>query len=201
MVKPNPLKPHPYPPRNLHTRPLPLLELHTRWWRSFIGGNDPLEFDYRAGHRFNAPEGEYGILYMGSDAHCVFIETFDDPACSRVSSEKLEQQWFCEVTTTRPLRLVDLTGSGLRTIGADGRLCTGTYNITRHWGVALWHHPAQVDGLYYLSRNDPSRRNLALFNRARSVLQLNSTFRLKARATLLASILNTYQLGVNEHEE
>jgi hypothetical protein len=201
MVKSNLLKPHPPPPRNLQARPLPLIELHTRWWRSFIGGNDPLEFDYSAEHRFNAPEGEYGILYLGSDAHCVFIETFDDPACFHVPVEKLDEQWFCMVTTSRPLRLVDLTGSGLRTIGADGRLCTGTYDITRLWGVALWHHPAQVDGLYYLSRNDPSRRNLALFDRARSVLQLNSSFRLKERATLLAAILNTYQLSVSEHED
>jgi hypothetical protein len=201
MVKSNPLKPHPPPPTDLHTRPLPLIELHTRWWRSFIGGSDPLEFDYRADHRFNAPEGDYGILYLGSDAHCVFIETFDDPARLRVPATKLEEQWFCVVSTTRPLRLVDLTGSGLRTIGADGRLCTGTYAITRLWAVALWQHPAQVDGLYYLSRNDPSRRNLALFDRAGSVLQMHSTFRLKARATLLASILDTYQLTVSEHED
>lgn len=201
MVKSNLLKAHPPPPRNLHTRPLPLIELHTRWWRSFIGGNDPLDFDYSDGHRFNATEGEYGILYLGSDAHCVFVETFDDPARFRIPVVKLNEQWFCEVTTTGLLRLVDSLSAGVRAISADGRLCTGNDDMTCFWGIALWQHPAQVDGLYCLSRNDPSRRNLALFDRASSVLQMNRSLSRKELVMLLASILDTYQLVVSEHED
>ncbi len=198
MANPRPLKPHPLPPSDLYERPLPLTEGQSEWWHSFSEGETPLQFSNRTDHRFSAPEGDYGMLYLGSDAHGVFVETFDDPALSTVPISMLEQQRWCTVTTIRPLRLVDLTGSGLRTIGADARLCTGEYDITRAWGLALWHHPARVDGLYYLSRNDPSRRNVALFDRAASSLQVATVFRLQDHPSLLTTILETYRLDLRE---
>ena len=29
-----------------------------------------------SGYRFDAPDGEYGVLYVGADPHVAFIETF-----------------------------------------------------------------------------------------------------------------------------
>jgi hypothetical protein len=56
-----------------------------------------------------------------------------------------------------------LTGGGLSQIGADARLTTGSYAVSKRWCLAFWEHPQRVDGLYYRSRHDLSRFCIVLF--------------------------------------
>jgi hypothetical protein len=64
------------------------------------------------------------------------------------------------------IRLADLTGARLRTLGADARLTTGNYEVTHVWGLPFWEHPDQVDGLVWHSRFDDERLAIGLFDRA-----------------------------------
>ena len=68
------------------------------------------------------------------------------------------------LTPNRDLRLVDLAGAGLTRIGADGRLTTGSYEISQAWSQALYRHSDRVDGLYYRSRHDLSKLCVALYD-------------------------------------
>jgi hypothetical protein len=70
-----------------------------------------------------------------------------------------------KLDAARPLRLVDLTGPGLAQLGADARLWSGSIRIAQLWSQALFNHPEQPDGIYYLSRLNPARCCAAIFDR------------------------------------
>jgi hypothetical protein len=49
---------------------------------------------------------------------------------------------------TEELRFVDLIEPGrLTSIGADGRLATGSYKVAQQWSAALKRHPTKPDGI------------------------------------------------------
>lgn len=151
--------------------------------------------------RFDDLEQQFGVLYAGADEHCAFIETFGQSTGLRtVGWSDLQRYSLCRITTNRPLHLVDLTGSGLAQLGADARLFAGEYVIAQCWSHTFYHHSAQPDGIYYPSRHDPSRRCLALFDRAEadvSVLPIGSLAASSHRG-LLGRILDTYTFGVHQ---
>jgi hypothetical protein len=67
-----------------------------------------LFFDRAAGNRFDAPDRSYGVMYLGADAHCAFIETFGQATGDRFATQHaLEQRLLSVVETKRILRLVD----------------------------------------------------------------------------------------------
>lgn len=100
------------------------------------------------------------------------------------------------VRASRPLRLVDLTGRGLTTIGADERLCSGNYDVSREWARAIHEHPARPDGIYYRARHDPSQRSVAVFDRAARAITIEPDGSLLFDATLLAQLLRRYQINM-----
>jgi hypothetical protein len=136
---------------------LPLLVGVGPWLRIHRLGYEPVFFGRAGKSRFDAPGGEYGVLYAGVDAHCAFIETLGHETGVRVLNDiDVRMRGLARIETRRPLRLVDLTGAGLAHLGADERLCSGDYSVAQRWSLALWQHPARPDGLYHRSRHDPS---------------------------------------------
>jgi hypothetical protein len=135
------------------------------------------------------------------DEHVAFIETFGrDLSYRLVTHGELLSRALAKITLRRRLKMVDLTGAGLATLGADARLCTGSYAVAQVWSAAFWSHPAEPDGLLWRSRFDPERFCVAVFNRAANDLMVSSAGHL-ARAqhrALLGSILDTYQFGYVE---
>lgn len=191
--------PHPLPLDDLAERPLPLTELPQSWFCIHRSEYAPLHFGRAGGNRFDAPAGEYGVLYVGSDAHCAFIETFGHATGVQfVTMTALQARDLALIAPRRPLRLVDLTGPGLAHLGADERLCTGEYTVAQRWSLALRRHPDRPDGLYYRSRHDPSRTCAALFDHLADALTVLPLGSLAARAQKrrLAEILDTYRFGL-----
>lgn len=151
-------------------------------------------------YRFDAPAGEYGVLYAGEDDFCAFVEAFGDPLDIRVISRgDLRQYCLSRVTASRPLHLVDLTAHGLSQLGADGRLTSGDdYALSQRWGRALWGHPQQPDGLVYRARHDPSKESVAIFDRATLVLRLRRLRRVLDDQAHLGEILKCYGFALVE---
>ena len=176
-ASPADLGPLPLPPADLASRVLPIVHLGRSWYRVHPCVHGALFFNRLPVARFNAPAGEYGTMYLGSELACCFVETFGrldtaaGAAVRTVSQAQLLAACLSEVAPTRPLSLVDLTGPGLRRIDADARLFAGDHADARVWGCALWQHPAQPDGLLVPARHDPSLLSVALFDRARSSVQ------------------------------
>ena len=173
--------PHPEPPADLSTRPLPIVEDAGPWLRIHQTRYAALHFGRSGDGRFDAPLGEYGMLYAGSDAHAAFAETFgQSTGINTVTSASLAGRSLSSIEAIRPLRLVDLTGPGLARVGADERLCSGDHEVAQRWAREFWHHPEAPDGLRYRARHDPSRPCVALYDRADPML----------RATLLGGMLD-----------
>jgi hypothetical protein len=196
---------HPEPPAALQQRPLPLVSAAGPWYRLHDAERDPLYFGRTSLFRFDAPAGEFGALYLAGDPQGAFVETFGrlETGGSLVTTAALARRCLTRVTSQRPLQVVDLTGAGLRRIGADNRLSTGDYQIAQRWALRLWQHPEQPDGVQYRSRHDPSRKCLALFDRVCAVLlaeRLGSLLEIPL-VPLLAEILETYQYGLIRVDE
>jgi RES domain-containing protein len=192
-------EPHPDPPTNLHQSGLPLYEAHGPWIRSHPRRYQPLHFGNTGFNRFDAPGGQYRILYVAADVHGAFIETFGRQLGERrLEAAHVASRALSQVTHGHPLQLVDLTGPGLSQIGADTRLTAANYDLSQRWALALHEHPDQPDGLLYRSRHDPSRLCAAIFDRAASALTATPLGSLadSSNAALLADLLDTYDYAL-----
>jgi len=192
--------PHP-PPPELDGRPLPLRTLDQPWFRVHPRALSGVFFGRSGLHRFDAPEGEFGVLYLGADPHAAFIETFGHGhagADRLVTLRALRRRLLSRVELDRPLRLVDLTESGLVRIGADMRLCTGDYTVAQRWSAALRGHADAPDGLLYRSRHDGARLCAAVFDRAAPAASSTPLGALSepVNRRLLADLLDTYDFGL-----
>ncbi len=185
-------------PGNLHERPLPIHSTAQWWVRLHRCRHQAKYFGRTRGHRFDPPQGEYGVLYAGQDEACAFVEVFGDPLDVRLLVLRtLRQYCLAAVHVARPLRLVDLTGPGLRRLGADARLIGGTdYHYSQQWALALWRHPDGPDGLLYRPRHDPSRRAVAIFDRASTAIRTKPLRRLTDDTKALGRLLDLYGFGL-----
>ena len=158
-------------------------------------------------YRFDAPEAEYGVLYVGSDECCAFIETFGDSRNAageiEVARDDLQHECIAVIRPTAALHVVDLTGPGLSNIGADGRLCVeDNYGVSQLWSRALWSHPDRPDGLLYRARHDQGRTSLALFKSDDQdgpgglTEEVRGSLLARANVRMLRNILSTYRVSL-----
>ena len=198
---------HPLPPVDLASRSLPIVRIKATWWRVYdTFYPDPIFFGRTGRNRYDAPVDAsgarpYGVLYVARDPHGAFVETFGHATGVRVIDRTaLAHRGIAKVTASRPLRLVDLRGSGLARIGADEALCAGPdYTVSQAWSAALHDHPKAPDGLIYRARHDPSRFSVALFDRVSPVIRarpVGKSFVDPKNERLLADLLDTYDFGL-----
>lgn len=197
MAPPRP-RPLPPPPGDLDLRVLPVVSHRDVLIRIYALARAPDFWGTTTLNRFDAPAGEFGVLYAAADRHGAFIETYGDTLDRTITEDSLAVRGWAQITPVRPLRLVDLSGNGLARIGADGRLCDGDHTVAQRWSLALWRHPASVDGLYYRARHDPSRMSVALFDRAATAVHVVPDGRLmdSRHADLLGNILDEYDFSI-----
>jgi hypothetical protein len=191
--------PPPLPPADLARRRLPIEVCRPGWslFRIHDRVREPLHFGRIGSNRWDAPGGEYGVLYLAEDVAGAFAETFlRDIGATLVSQAALSRKRISTMVAAAPLRLVDLTGPGLARIGATASVVHGDYATTQRWSHRLWSHPDRPDGLLYRSRHDPSRRCIALFDRAGIELSVTSTHRVDANGPQFAEILSRYRIGL-----
>jgi len=153
------------------------------WRRIHRTADRPVFFGPRSGqppiHRFDAPGGEYRVLYLGRSLEAAFVETLlRNPAIPVVERRAVELRSASVLTSLRTLRLVDLTGAGLSRIGADARIAAGPYAVSGRWALALWRHSDAPDGLLYRSRHNPDHLCAAVFDRPDARFETASSERL-----------------------
>ena len=192
---------HPPPPDDLARRDLPLVQLRRTFWRvNERSYDDPLYFGSSGRHRFDSADGKFGVCYLAFDVFGAFIEVFGRPPGTKlVALQALEDRQAIEATLSRPLDVVDLTGSGLSRIGADTRLSGGgDYELSQMWASAIYDHPSVPDGIVYRSRHDPERKSLAAFDRCSDVFEVKSTFHLadKEFRSTLVRVLDHYGFAI-----
>lgn len=187
---------HPEPPSDLQTRQLLLRNTSQAWLRIYKVSNKPIYFGRTRKNRFDAPNDEFGVMYVANDLHGAFIETFGRSFSKVVTMNSLSVTGLARIHVSRELKLIDLAESGsLAKIGADNRLsCDTDYALTQRWSKALYDHPANIDGILYMSRLDPKRLSCALFDRISDVVKAEGlgTLGRPEHAGQIALVLDTY---------
>ena len=192
------------PPADLHERNPLIYTVSTGdvWFRSYQTGRAPVFFGKNRVHRWDAPNGEYGVLYLGADEYCAFMESIGRGILRTrfVPAAQLKQGRLCKIGFTRNLRLIDFVGSGgLARLGAESSVTSGSgYRNSQRWSRALKSHPGKPEGIYYRSRHDPARAACALFDAcARHVRIIEECGSWAEQPRLLGPILDHYGFGTD----
>jgi hypothetical protein len=172
------------------------------WYRSHPDGRDPVFFGRNRAHRWDAPKGDYGVLYLGSDERCAFMESIGRGVLRTrlVPASQLKTRRLSKIRFSRELRLVDLVASGgLTRLGAEGSLASGRgYRNSQRWSEALRSHPANTDGIYYRPRYDPALTACALYDECKPFIEVVEDCGTWAdQSVLLGAILDHYQFGTD----
>lgn len=192
-------EPHPLPPDDFYQISLPITASHQTWYRlNPVPYSSSIYFDKSGRGRFDHPSASYGILYVSEAIEGAFIECFGrNLGIKAVAEADIKTRNLFEITSKHSLKLVDLLGSGLVKIGADARITSGSYTVSRAWVEAIYNHPQQVDGIRYYSRHDNNLVCCGLFQRTKEVLTEKNTFNLvDNHLTKLGEILNYYEYGL-----
>jgi hypothetical protein len=191
---PRRLEPLPSPAASLNDRDLPIVSADRTYVRIHRSEHQPAFWGRTGNNRFDAPNGEYGVLYAAETFDGAFIETFGDVSPKTVSVNALTVRGVAAVSPARELHLVDLAGAGLSQLGLDARVCTDHHAIAQEWSHALWAHPSQADGIWYAARHDASQRSVAIFDRTSSIVTVRAVAGLMddSQRTATAHALDRY---------
>ena len=193
-----PLGRSPEPSRRLHSIRLPISEIEREWYRSHRTSRSAVYFGRNRAYRFDAPDGEYGVLYVGADPYVAFIESFQIAGIRpAITESKLKERSLSRIRARGALRLVNLADSGTLTrVGADARIFTASYTLPQRWSRAIQTHPEQADGILYRPRHDPARLAAAFFDRIADRIAAENLGTWLDQKTVLGDVLDTYGVAL-----
>lgn len=129
---------------------------------------------------------ERRILYAAASPLTCLAEVYQ--ARRRIHA-RLGEPWLTGFTTTRRLRLLDLSGTWPTRIGASMAINTGSRARARRWSRALYDAFAEADGLWYASSMHANAPALALYERAEDALPRAPSFHRALADPLLRTLL------------
>lgn len=181
--------------------PLTLVAADSKWWRIHRTERPPVYFGPAPGqpptYRFDAPGGQYRVLYIGQSLSAAFVETLlRNPRIPFIERSELEERSAAVLTNRHELKLVDLRGGGLSQIGVDNRITTGSYDVAGRWALALWRHADTPDGILYRSKHDPNHVCAAVFDRVHCKFEASTTTPLMDVPHHRAPILGAHGKGI-----
>jgi len=198
-------------PRSLPTVVLPAGQ---QLWRIHPSELHPVWFGPEPGspphNRFDAPNGEYRVCYLGDSLEVSFAETLiRQPRERLIGRAALESRSATPFPLTRDVKLVRFHGPGLVRLGLGADVAHGhPYDRCQQIALELWQHPDQVDGIEYRSRWDNDRLCFAMFDRAGEALDyLDRHDRLEysnepdpavslTRPDVIGPLLRLYDIGI-----
>lgn len=166
---------------------------------------DPLSFGKHATRfsdpRRRIPGNRFGVLYLGETLKVCFVETIlrdrRDGTVGEIDLEESEltDRNYSEIQVRAPLRLIDLRDDRLVRMGIPTDVARGTHQaLARRWSLAIFNHPAAVDGIVYPSRLI-NQTNLAIYDRAIAKLTPQKTVGLD-RAPGIGRVLDDYKVAL-----
>jgi hypothetical protein len=176
-----------------------------------IAWRDPashLRFRRDAAYRFDAPDNSFGVLYAAFDLETAFAETVlrDRPMRAGAASIPLDYAELEERVVVslegqgraNALQLIKLYDEGLVAARTDNSISSADdYALTQRWAQAFHEHPAQADGIVYMSRYLGARRSVALFERAATRIAIGAVMPILDHPEL-ARILDLFSVAI-EH--
>lgn len=197
------------PPKDFDRVELALVEVEpaTLLRLAFRAVATQIPFRTSARYRFDAPAGQFGVLYAAFDLATAFSETVlrttpqltpagQEPLLTYEELSRRRVVQLAAVAGTEPLRLIKLYDEGLAAAQTDNRIATDDdYATTRLWAQSLWSHPIKADGIVYLSRFMGGRRSVVLFDRCRSRIRRGRVLPLMSHAEFPA-LVEDFRLAI-----
>ena len=150
------------------------------------GTLDPIRFSASMRNRFDSPSGSFGVIYAAFDLSTCFAESITRDANSQPlqhggiivsDAADIQTRLVAVLTCQRPLRLANMTDSGLYGVGAEaGEFNSVSYqSTTQVWSEQIFGRAESVDGILYRSRFLNGRTAVAIFDRGGSNVMLGAT--------------------------
>ena len=116
----------------------------------------------RGRFRFDAPSGEFPVIYTADNESACFAEVFGDKRLIEVVDG--DRRLF-RLSATRSLRLLQLDdGAVSMSFNLDARICTiKPYRRTQLWSRAFHRWFPDLDGLRYVPRHATGKTNYCLY--------------------------------------
>lgn len=148
------------------------------------GGQDPLWFGPGQGrpprHRFDSPDGGYGVCYLAHTPAGAFVESFlRDPesegaALRILVASELRRREIVAVRLARSLKVARLRGPGLSWRGITASVSSSpVYGESQRLSAAIHGEDDETVGIEYRCRHDDDQLAVALFDRAGSALRVD----------------------------
>lgn len=188
----------PLPPADLDSRSLPLEKISRGrvYKRLHPYDADAVYFNKTNDYRFNAPNEQYGVLYVAEELKGAFAETLlRHPGKTLIDQRDIDAKAVSEIKIRSQLNLVKLFGHGLVRVGATATVSSGDYAISQAWSLALWRHPQKPDGIIYRANHDNDQICLALYEHTRKHVRMVKTVPLGSEP-FLAELFDHYGVGI-----
>lgn len=174
----------------------------TPWLRIHRQGKGPLWFGPAVGtppvNRFDDPEGQFRVSYLGTTVEVCFAETFlRNPPVRILALSDLSTRSIATIRVRRELRVIPVYGPNLARLGVTAAVATGNdYGPSQSLSRRLLEHAAAPDGILYRSRHDDSAMCVCIFERAKDGLEVIAQRPLTQDYKRLAHLLNRYGLAL-----
>ena len=179
--------------------PITVLSPGAELWRIHGRAHDPLHFGTGGLNRFDAPEGVFGVCYLGDSLEVSFLEVFVRGSRHRmVHRNDLRTRSASAFRVLKACRLLRLHSEGLVALGLPADMPhSEPYTACQALALAVHRHAAGVDGIEYRSRWDDRRLCVAIFDRTEARIDPAPirTVRLDDLAAL-QPILHAYDIRV-----
>ncbi len=160
------------------------LEPDTRLWRLYFRGGEHGTL-WRDMRRYGPCQARFdhhqpptrlqrlGILYAALAGPTCLAEVFQ---ASRVIDRRALAPWLCAFDLTKPLRLLNLTGSWPARAGASMAITSGPRPRSQRWARVIYQAYKESDGIYYPSSMHANRPAIALFERGARAIPKHPAF-------------------------
>jgi hypothetical protein len=171
----------------------------SRLFRIHHQDNGPLWFGPKPGeppaNRFDAPGGEFRVLYAALGMAGSFVETILHRPVGRIVKRAYVDQRCCStLVVRRDIQVAALHGSGLLFHGAPPAISAGLdYAISRSFSLAFHSQHPSIDGIAYRSSHNDDEVCLALFDRVGAhVFEVDATESLRNLSTQVEAIMDRH---------
>ena len=121
----------------------------------------------RPGNRFDAPNGEFRVLYASARLEGAFVETILRRPKHRILRRAfVDERAWTVLRLVSSVRLAKVFDEGLQALGVDaGEIGAEDYALSRALALRIHTEPTVFDGLAYRSRYNNGELCYAIFDR------------------------------------
>lgn len=146
-----------------------VLRAGSTFFRIHQADHGPVAFGPKRGSppafRFDAPNGEYALLYGARQLQTAFGEQLLRRPDRIVARDYVEQRQWSVLRTLRDLKLVKLYDNGLSRLGLDANPCLWNFSAAQNLCLSFYQRFPDLDGLAYRPPQQSGEICFALFDR------------------------------------